>query len=333
LRDLADTADIHVIVPRACAYRPPAPLRTHLVSARPLRFWTQVAFPLIIKRLRPAAVFCLGQNLPWWRPAARYAVVINDVGPLEDLGWPTSSHDPYNRAWLKREAPSADALVAVSAFTKARLMALLGYPAERISVAHPIYPTWEPPRLPDPGSHPPGDYFLSLGNLEPRKNFPGLIAAYARLRGKWPDAPPLYIVGQAAWGFRETVAAIARYGLEDRVRLTGYLSDADRQAHLDHCLVYIASSLYEGWGLPLFEALTAGKPALYHAGSSQEEFARGSAMAVDCGDPAALAVALETLWRDAGARERLARGRMENFPGMLRYDLPAALRAALLPLL
>ncbi len=348
LRGLAGTADIMVILPRAGAYKPPPGFRFVSVTAKPLRVWTQLSFPLLIKRVQPAAVLCLGQNLPWWRPAAKYALAIADAGPLEDLGWPTSSHDPYNRRWLRRMAPKADAIVAISEFTKARLISLLGLPADRIRVVRPIRPLrWEsgtgsPGGVaaapvaeggPATGGHPPGDYFLALGNIEPRKNFPGLIAAYALLKKKHPDAPPLYIAGHKAWGYGETASAIARHGLAASVRLTGYLSDADRRAYLVHCRVYVASSLYEGWGLPLFEALAEGKPAIYHAGSSQEEFARGSALAVDCRDPGRLAEAMETLWTDTAARDRLAADRAERFPGILTFDLEASLSAALRPLL
>ncbi|MDB5104515.1 MAG: wbpY [Fibrobacteres bacterium] len=339
LRRLAEKADIKVILRESGGYRPSYPCETILVRPRPIRFWTQVAFPLIIRRLAPDGVLCLGQNLPAWRPAGRYALAIPDAGPLENLGWATSSHDPYNRRWLTRMAPKADSILTISGFTKLRLISLLGIPPDRIQVVLPIRPSSMNGGLDamsaqaSQGSHPQGDYFLSLGNLEPRKNFPGLIAAYAELKHRRSDAPPLYIVGHKAWGHGEIQAAIARHGLSESVRLTDYLSDADRSAHVAHCLAYVSSSLYEGWGLPLFEALALGRPAIYHAGSSQEEFARGMALAVDCGDPGALSRAMEALWTDPGERARLAGCLREGFGKRLAYDLEGGLSAALSPLL
>jgi glycosyltransferase involved in cell wall biosynthesis len=117
------------------------------------------------------------------------------------------------------------------------------------------------------------------------------------------------------------------------VHFTGYLSEADRQAHLAHCTAYVSASLYEGWGLPLFEALSLGRPAIYHPGGAQDEFARSLALAVDCRDPQALSRALETLWLDAQERERLRAALAAGFPRLTRYDLEGALRAALRPLL
>jgi glycosyltransferase involved in cell wall biosynthesis len=328
---LADSADILMILPRGSAWRPGPFCRILEADARPWRAWINLAFPLIIRRHRPAAVLCLGQTLPRWRPKSRYIQAIPDAGPLEDLGWATSSHDPYNRGWLADRAPRADAILTISAFTKERLQHLLGIPPDRISVVLPIrYP---PLPAPTGGRHPDGEYFLSLGNVEPRKNFPGLISAYAALRARRPDAPPLYIVGHKAWGIAEAETAVAVHGLGSYVHFTGYLSAADARAYLEHCTAYVSSSLYEGWGLPLFEALALGRPSAYHAGSSQEEFASGIALAVDCGDPEALSRAMERLWCDTGERARLGAAMTAGSRRVQAYDVGAALRGAILPVL
>lgn len=352
LRGLADAAEILVLLPKGGSYRPGPHCRVLEVDPRPLRPWTQTAFPLLLHKHHPAAVLCLGQHLPWFRPRARYALAIADAGPLENLGWATSSHDPYNRRWLKSNAPKADIILTISAFTRARLQALLGIDGERIKIVLPI----RPPSL---GSSPPGnaltagvsgsvatgesgiglgqapegEYFLSMGNVEPRKNYPGLVAAYAALKSRRPDAPPLYIVGHKAWGISEAETAIALHGLAHSVFLTDYLTDADRSAYLRGCTAYVSSSLYEGWGLPLFEALATGKPSAYHAGSSQDEFARGLALSVDCADAGALSRAMETLWWDDKERHRLMAAVATGFPIIRNHDVEGAMRAALLPLL
>jgi glycosyltransferase involved in cell wall biosynthesis len=211
---------------------------------------------------------------------------------------------------------------------------LLGIPPDRVKVVMPIRPRALPASpAPAGGRHPDGDYFLSLGNVEPRKNYPGLVAAYAALKSRRPDAPPLYIAGHKAWGTSEAETAIALHGLSGSVFLTDYLPEADRAAYLAHCSVYVSSSLYEGWGLPLFEALAQGKPAIYHAGTSQDEFARGFAVAADCSDAESLSRAMEQLWMDARERERLGSALAAGFGRFLDYDVEGALRAALAPLL
>ncbi|MEO6097947.1 MAG: glycosyltransferase family 1 protein [Fibrobacteria bacterium] len=355
LHRFAARVDIRVILPSGSAYRPMFPCEIIFVEPKPQRFWIHFAFPLLILRHRPAAVLCLGQTLPCLRPSTCYALAVPDAGPLEDLGWATSSHDPYNRRWLKRMVPKADAIITLSEFTKSRLMFLLGIPGSRIRVVRPVRPSGlaerplavesgtresevqaegdSPFPQRDPLPRPPlGEYFLALGNLEPRKNFPGLVSAYSELKRRRPDAPPLYIAGHKAWGCAAVESAIAEHGLSGSVRLPGYLSDADRRAYLANCLAFISSSRYEGWGLPLFEALSQGRPSAYHAGSSQDEFAKGMALAVDCGDSLALAGAMETLWTDGAVRHRLEEAMRRGFGAQRDYDLEGALEGALAPL-
>ena len=352
LAGLSGEADIRVILPEGGSYRPGPHCRPIPVHARPFRLWSQVAFPLIIRSLRPTAVLCLGQTLPRWRPAARYALMVPDAGPLEDLGIPASSHDAYNRRWLRAMPAKADRLLTIGAFSRDRLSRLLGIPPERISVVKPIDRGWTagpgaaPPQASVPGPKesgharepsvpevPSGPYFLAVGNVEPRKNFPGLIAAYARLRGRRADAPPLYIVGHKAWGYAEAEAAARAHGVEGSVRFTGFVDDAAREALIAGCTLFVSSSLYEGWGLPLFEALSLGRPAIYHGGTSQDEFAEGFALKADCADPEALCRAMETLWLQPGERARLEAALARGFGAVRDYDLEGALRDALRPLL
>jgi glycosyltransferase involved in cell wall biosynthesis len=348
LRGLENEADIRVIVPRGAAYRPGPHCRTLLVNPSPLRPWIQTILPWILFRNKPRAVFHLGQTLPLLRPSARHALLIPDAGPLEDSPWPMSSHDAYNRRWLAAHAPRADLIVTNAAFTRDRLKALLGVPQEKIAVVKPIArelpetaSTSQVTRaaqaapaaiVKEAASAPSGEYFLAFGNVEPRKNYPGLLAAYARLRSRRPDAPPLYIVGHKAWGWTEAEAALSRLGLREQVRFMGYLPVTLLQAYLRGCTAFVSASLYEGWGLPLFEALAAGKPALYHRDSSQDEFARGLALAVDCGDEAGFADGLEKLL-DPRERLRLAESARAGMARVQAYDLEEALRAVLLPLL
>ena len=334
LKGLSDVADIRVLLPEDSSFRPGAHCLPIMVNPKPMRVWNQVAFPWLIRKLKPDAVLCLGWTLPIWRPRSRYGLLIADVGPLEDLGMTMSSRDGANRDWLRRMPLKADLILTNAEITRQRITALLGISPDRIKVVRPIQRSWFPDRdAAKIGHHPAGTYFLAVGNVEPRKNFPGLIAAYAAFKARRPNAPPLYIAGHKAWGFQAAEAAAMRLGVGDAVKFTGYLSDADRNAHLAHCSVFISSSLYEGWGLPLFEALAFERPSIYHRGSSQEEFARGLALAVDCADPTQLADAMERLWSDPEENQKCLTGLRAGFPGVLNYDLEGALRAAVLPLL
>lgn len=337
LPSLLPTLDIEVILPRGGAYRPDPRLRVREVTARPFRLWCRTAFPLLIAGLRPTAVLCLGQTLPPWRPKSKYALVIPDAGPLEDLGHVTSSHDDSNRRWLLSMPRRADRILTIGSFSKRRLAALTGIAPDRIDIVKPIGSASAATAslaalaaVPRSRSLPPPDaYLLAMGNVEPRKNFPGLLEAYARLVRRRPDAPPLHIVGHKAWGFAAADETARRLGLAERVVFTDFVAEADRLAYLAGCRAFVSSSLYEGWGLPLFEALALGRPAAYHGGTSQDEFARGLALEADCADPEKLSLALERILFDEALRASLMEALREDFPKVSDYDPAAALRASM----
>jgi glycosyltransferase involved in cell wall biosynthesis len=334
LEGLADLADIHFILPKGANFKPGFHCTPIWVNPKPMRVWNHLIFPMLIRKLQPQAVLCLGWTLPLWRPKARYGLLLADVGPAEDLGFAMSSRDQANRRWLKQMPIHADLILTNAEFTKKRMLALLGLAAGRIKVIRPIHPSWFAHGSESVlGQYPAHPYFLSIGNVEPRKNFPGLIAAYARLKQRQPDAPPLYIIGHKAWGFQEAQAMAIKLGVSNAVIFSGYLSDRDRNAYLAHCTVFISSSLYEGWGLPLFEALALQRPAIYHANSSQDEFAQGLALGIDCADLEQLSQAMETLWTQPKVREQILADLQIGFPERLKYDLKGELKAAILPLL
>ncbi len=327
----ADAADFIFILPPG--YAPSLPgitLRPRFFS---WKLFTWLQFPLAITRFKPDQVFCLGQSLPPFRPRRpRYLQLIPDMGPLEpSLQFRASLHNPYNRRWLAHRAPQADVLVTSTRFTASRIESLLRYPRNSIRVIRPIHPHhFNGVAKKVGGSNlPDAPYFLAVGNLEPRKNFGGLISAYALLRSRKKGVPPLYLVGNKAWGHAEIAAKIADLGLTGSVFLTGHVSESNLKNYYRNCRVFISSSLYEGWGYPLFEALLHGAPSLYHAGSAQEEFAQGLALGVDCGDPEALSTGLETLWRSEDVRAKLEKAMAERFPRIARYDLASALRNCL----
>lgn len=101
-------------------------------------------------------------------------------------------------------------------------------------------------------------FFLSVGTLEPRKNFPTLISAYRRLIATHEQAPPLVLVGRRGWGAQELIPA----DLEDHIRLLVNVSDEDLKSLYRNCTAFILPSIYEGFGLPLLEAMASGSPCI-----------------------------------------------------------------------
>jgi glycosyltransferase involved in cell wall biosynthesis len=154
-----------------------------------------------------------------------------------------------------------------------------------------------------------GPYLLYLGGFDVRKNVIGLLRAYAQAADQLGGVR-LVIAGRlperdSAFAPDPRVAA-AELGLEELVHFTGPLAERDAPALYGGALAFVFPSFYEGFGLPVLEALACGTPAIYGSGSSLEEIAGPGGLPVAPDDPDALAEAMVQMVRDGAWRERLA---------------------------
>jgi len=108
----------------------------------------------------------------------------------------------------------------------------------------------------------PDRFMLTVGTLEPRKDLPTLVCAYARLASDWPEAPDLVIVGRGGWGMRGLNRLVSQLGVGDRVRRIGFVADEDLPAVYRRADLFVCTSIYEGFGLPVLEAMASGTPVV-----------------------------------------------------------------------
>lgn len=185
-------------------------------------------------------------------------------------------HRLYGRTGLRRVLRAADAVVAVSEFTRRELEELSGVPPERIRVV----PNGVDPVFTVEGPAATGEYVLAVGTLEPRKNLARVVDAARLARVE------LRVVGAQGWGGVEVEGWM------------GEVPDSELAALYRgaRCLVY--PSLYEGFGIPVLEAMACGTPVVTSLGTAMEEIAGGAAVLVDPLDPEAIG---------GGIREAVAR--------------------------
>jgi glycosyltransferase involved in cell wall biosynthesis len=221
-----------------------------------------------------------------------------------------------NRAYLtwatRVSARRAARILAVSEATKSEIVRLLGVPPEKIVVTYDAcdvrFGPPEPARLAAFRMRAglPEQFILFLGTLEPRKNLPTLLEAYAQIAGS--TEAPLIIGGGKGWLYDEIFAKAAALNLRDRIRFVGYIDTADQALWYAAATVFAFPSLYEGFGMPLLEAMACGTPVVTSDRSSMPEVVGDAAITVDPTDPDALGAALLRLLRDhdlrADMRER-----------------------------
>lgn len=137
----------------------------------------------------------------------------------------------------------------------------------------------------------PEQYILYVGTLEPRKNVATLVRAYSSLPRSLPEAR-LVIAGARGWGFDEIDSEVDRLGLASRVLFPGYLPREELPLWFGASRVFAYPSEYEGFGMPVLEALACGATVVCSDSSSMPEAAGGAALLVPPGDAEALAQAL-----------------------------------------
>jgi glycosyltransferase involved in cell wall biosynthesis len=238
------------------------------------------------------------------------APVVLTVHDLALLRYPEAFprwHRLYGQTALRTTLRAADAVVAVSEFTKEEIVELAGIPSERIRVvANGVDPVFT-----REGPAADGDYVLTVATLEPRKNLARAVEA-ARLAGV-----DLRVVGARGWGGVDVPGWV------------GELPDPELAALYRgaRCLLY--PSLYEGFGLPVVEAMACGTPVVTSLGGALEEVAGDAAVLVDPLDVPALAEGIATA--DARREELVARGleRSKTFTWARAADAVVALWAEL----
>ena len=136
-------------------------------------------------------------------------------------------------------------------------------------------------------------FILYVGNLEPRKNLSRLLEAFAQFRQKELIAHKLVIVGQKGWLYDGVFETIRKHSLDREVVLTGYIPADDLPVFYNAAALTVYPSLYEGFGLPVVEAMACGNPVITSVGSSLEEISKGAAVLVDPYSVSSIAAAIE----------------------------------------
>ncbi len=195
---------------------------------------------------------------------------------------------------IKKTIKRADKIVVVSKFTADELTELYGVPSEKIAVIYNgvdfnlynenvsrerIDKVLEKRELSD------GNYFFYLGTIEPRKNIYRMVGAYAkcvsRLKSEGKEAPRLVLGGKLGWYYDEILERIKRENIEGSIRLLGYVDENEKPELYSGALAFLFPSLYEGFGLPIAEAMACGAPVLTSNSTSLSEIAGESAVLCD----------------------------------------------------
>jgi glycosyltransferase involved in cell wall biosynthesis len=209
---------------------------------------------------------------------------VHDIFPLDHPEWFTCRFAAFYEFLLPRLLHRVEHVVAVSSYTKSRLMARLRVPEKKITVIPNGVGTEFSPRS-DREIHalrsrlgiPAGPYVLSVGSLEPRKNLSSLLQAWTRVSATHPECTLVLAGGSGRCAvFRKT-----ELPKTSKVMFTGYLPDTDLPSLYSGATCFVYPSLAEGFGLPILEALACGTPVVASNASAIPEIAGVDTVLVD----------------------------------------------------
>ncbi|MBA3851892.1 MAG: glycosyltransferase family 4 protein [Chloroflexi bacterium] len=244
------------------------------------------------------------------RAGRPYVLTVHDLSVLRHPRY----HPPLRLATLPLTLAAvrgARALIVPSTATRQELVRL--FHVDREGVFEVPHGRDAERQAPDPLERRPlldelrleeGRFILTTGTLEPRKNHGRLIQAFTELARADPGLR-LVIAGAPGWGSKEVLRAIRQAPFPQRIVVTGYLPERDVDILTGACAAFVYVSLYEGFGLPIVEAMSIGAPVVTSGRSAMPEAAGGAAVLVDPLSPASIAAGIRRAVQD-GARLRSA---------------------------
>ncbi|NJN99203.1 MAG: glycosyltransferase family 4 protein [Anaerolineales bacterium] len=286
-------------------------LPTQRPAARIL--WEQFIQPLALRQARVDMLHALAFVAPLATPCP-FVVTVYD---LSFLRYPDAFR-PFNRWYLReftaRSVKRARAIIAISESTRQDVINWLGAPPERV---HTVYCGVDEAFRPLPAAEVaafkaakrlPDTFVLFLGTLEPRKNVDGLIRAYACWRKQEPDVPPLVIAGGKGWYYNHIFSLVESLNLTERVRFTDYVPQSELPLWYNAASLFVYPSHFEGFGLPVLEAMACGTPVITSTVSSLPEVTgnTGAARLVNPADADALAAAMREVMADTDLRAAMS---------------------------
>lgn len=207
------------------------------------------------------------------------------------------------RLTLPRAIKRTAHITTVSTNTKHDLQKLFHVPSEKITIIpcaadESFRPFSSEEKEKFKAAHDlPDDFLLAVGTLEPRKNFQLIIESFASLSEKFPDLH-LIIIGGKGWKYKHIFDTIHKFHLQKKVHFTGYVPSNDLPGYYNLARAFIFPSLYEGFGIPLLEAMKCGCPVICSNTSSLPEVVEDAALLIDPHDTKSLSSAIEKLLLD-----------------------------------
>lgn len=288
------------------------PVRVRPQARHPFLYylWSEWSLPFVLKKYK-ADLYFSPDHLGSLRIKIPTIITLHDLAYAHYPQFMDKMHLWHYRHYIPRHAQKAKRIIAVSEYTKSDIIKQLKIEPEKIDVVYngkhenyqPLsYEECEAVKV----KYTQGEeYFLFTGALHPRKNIINLLKAFVKFKRRLRSSIKLVIVGRMAWQFDEIVAARNRMPFKEDVVWTGYMdvSELAKVTAAAYALVY--PSLFEGFGIPILEAMACHVPVIVSDTSSMSEVAGAAGLLVNPQSVDDIAEKMMLIYKDEQLREKL----------------------------
>ncbi len=280
-------------------------------------YWYNIAAPLALKKYKPDC---------WWQPygfcslttGIPQLMVIHDLAYLHHPGFIAWHHRIFYQLFTAKFIKKANSLVTVSEFSKADMVKQFKIAVNKIEVIsgaaradfQPI--GWQEKEAVKAMHTQGSEYFLFTGGIHPRKNLLNLLKAFSKFK-KWQQSNmKLLVAGRLAWKYDSLVEKLKSYKYREDVVMLGYLSDKELQEITASAYALVYPSFFEGFGLPVMEAMQSGVPVICSDTSSMPEIAADAALYASPIEPDTIAKQMLNLYKNESLRDEMIRKGLER---------------------
>ncbi len=289
----------------------------HLDYGTAKRFWNNSHTDLDAELGNPDIVHANNFYCPQGLKNARLLYTLYDLSFIDHPEWTTEANRWICFKGMFTASLYADGIVAISEFSRQHFLRTFPhYPANKTHLIYPAsrYTKHDPLKKPSkiPARVRPDQFWLCVGTLEPRKNQLGLLEAYANHKAKMGNALPLVHAGGSGWMMENFNHQIISLGLQDDVILLGYVDETTLQWLYQNCFALIYPSLFEGFGLPVLEAMSLGTAVITSNTTSIPEIIGQAGILVNPLVNSQISDAMDQLMGNENQRQALKRAALKR---------------------
>ena len=277
----------------------------HKLIKWPFLFWTHFRFPFELWRDKPDIFFTPIQTIPFFLPKCKIIVTIHDLAFLKFPNDFTFKDRLKLLFHTKRAVRKAKKIIVPSQATKNDIIEYYKIDPGKIEV---IYHGFASSQQPAASNQLANKYILFVGTIQPRKNIQGLIEAFEVLKNSFqPPASSLQliIIGERGWLWKKVFEKAEKSKYKDDIIFTGQISSGKLLKFYQNAEIFVLPSFYEGFGLPILEAMANGVPIIAGNNSSMIEITDGAGILINSYKPEEIAEAMKKIIQDKNFKEKL----------------------------